>query len=276
MFSTLRNRFGIPGVISVIALVFAMFGGAYAASNSSGGGKATASAKAKQGPRGKTGKTGPAGPAGPAGPTGPAGPAGAKGDAGTAGSNGTNGTNGKNGESVAIAPYVGPECEEASGEEGAKFTNASGTAYACNGAGGSGGGGGLPAQLGPGQSETGAWKFVSEGGAEQFQLIGWPIPLSSADLSHMTLKAINPEGVGATPAQCPGSVEEPTAAPGYLCVYTDKWQSTFSGAAAGGYKPNAAGTEQAGFGSSGIYLYFENVSPGPVAQGTFAITAPEP
>ena len=70
MFSTLRNRFGIPGVISVIALVFAMFGGAYAASNSSGGGKATASAKAKQGPRGKTGKTGPAGPAGPAGPVG--------------------------------------------------------------------------------------------------------------------------------------------------------------------------------------------------------------
>ena len=48
MFSTLRNRFGIPGVISVIALVFAMFGGAYAASNSSGGGKATASAKAKK------------------------------------------------------------------------------------------------------------------------------------------------------------------------------------------------------------------------------------
>ena len=32
MFSTLRTRFGIPGVISVIALVFAMFGGAYAAS----------------------------------------------------------------------------------------------------------------------------------------------------------------------------------------------------------------------------------------------------
>ena len=33
MFSTLRTRFGIPGVISVIALVFAMLGGAYAANN---------------------------------------------------------------------------------------------------------------------------------------------------------------------------------------------------------------------------------------------------
>jgi hypothetical protein len=81
-------------------------------------------------------------------------------------------------------------------------------------------------------------------------------------------------GVPADPTHCPGSVEEPTAAPGYLCIYTDKWQSTFSGVAVGGYKPNAAGTEQEGFGSSGIYLYFENVSAGPVAQGTFAITAP--
>jgi hypothetical protein len=62
MLSHLRSRFGIPRVISVIALVFAMLGDAYAATNSSSGGKATASAKGKQGPRGKTDKTGPAGP----------------------------------------------------------------------------------------------------------------------------------------------------------------------------------------------------------------------
>src|ERR1700704_3299328 len=84
MFSTLRTRFGIPGVISVIALVFAMLGGAYAASNS-GGGKATASAKAKRGPRGPKGATGPAGPTGPAGATGPSGARGATGAAGFSG-----------------------------------------------------------------------------------------------------------------------------------------------------------------------------------------------
>ena len=39
MLSPLRNRFGIPGVISVVA--FAALGGAYPANNS--GGKATAS-----------------------------------------------------------------------------------------------------------------------------------------------------------------------------------------------------------------------------------------
>ena len=95
MFSTLRMKFGIPGVISVIALVFAMFGGAYAASNSSGGHNATASAKAKQGPRGKTGKTGPAGPLGPVGPQ------------GSSGANGKDGANGSNGETGATGP-AGP------------------------------------------------------------------------------------------------------------------------------------------------------------------------
>src|SRR5258706_13999527 len=78
MFSPLSNRFGIPGVISVIALVFAMLGGAYAASNNSGGGKASASAKAKKGPRGPKGATGPAGPAGPSGPARSKGDPGAK------------------------------------------------------------------------------------------------------------------------------------------------------------------------------------------------------
>jgi len=95
MFSILKNRFGIPGVISVIALAFAMMGGAYAAS-SNGGGSATASAKKKAkrgptGPKGATGQPGPVGPQGPAGANGkdgavgPAGPTGPVGSVGPAG-----------------------------------------------------------------------------------------------------------------------------------------------------------------------------------------------
>ena len=92
MFSILRNRFGIPGVISVIALVFAMIGGAYAASGSGPGPKASASAKAKKGPRGPRGPRGPKGEPGPKGDTGPqgsAGPQGAKGDSGAPGAEGS-------------------------------------------------------------------------------------------------------------------------------------------------------------------------------------------
>ena len=92
----LREPFGTAGlIVACVALVFAMIGGAYAAT-SSGDGKATAS-KAKQGPRGKTGKTGPAGPAGPQGPAGPAGPAGSKGDTGAPGSQGNPGAPGAQG-----------------------------------------------------------------------------------------------------------------------------------------------------------------------------------
>lgn len=88
MFSTLRDRFGIPGIISVIALVFAMIGGAYASSNSGDGNQAAEASKAqtgKRGPRGPKGKPGPVGPTGPQGPPGSPGAPGAKGDTGPAG-----------------------------------------------------------------------------------------------------------------------------------------------------------------------------------------------
>lgn len=93
MFSMFRNRFGIPGVIAVVALVFAMFGGAYAANHPEGG-KATASAKAKKGPRGPRGKTGPTGPQGLPGANGKDGAAGAAGPTGPAGATGPTGPTG--------------------------------------------------------------------------------------------------------------------------------------------------------------------------------------
>jgi hypothetical protein len=102
MLSPLRNRFGIPGVISVIALVFAMFGGAYAASNGNGanrssGGGATASAKGLKGPRGPKGPKGDTGLAGPAGPKGEKGETGAQGPQGEAGPKGDKGSKGSKG-----------------------------------------------------------------------------------------------------------------------------------------------------------------------------------
>jgi Collagen triple helix repeat (20 copies) len=139
MLSPLRNRFGIPGVISVIALVFAMLGGAYAATRSDSG-KATASAKAKRGPRGPKG---PAGPAGPAGPVGPVGPAGAQ---GAAGADGKEGPQGKQGIQGVPGTPGSPGAPGAPGDDGKSvelvgtFTGPEETppnAGPCNGAGGS-------------------------------------------------------------------------------------------------------------------------------------------
>ncbi len=230
MFSTLRTRFGIPGVISVMALVFAMFGGAYAASNSSGGGKATASAKAKQGPRGKTGKAGPAGPAGPAGAQGPkgdTGPEGPEGEKGKTGNNGTIGVSGTDGTSVTNTTEPGgANCTEG----GTKLVGTS-TTYACNGVKGDEGspwtaGGTLPS----GKTETGAWSADGlinspEPGevinSQTFAPIPFAIPLA-APLGEADVHYVNEAGLegGAPSTKCTGTAAAPTAASGNLCIYS--------------------------------------------------------
>jgi hypothetical protein len=218
MFSTLRTRFGIPGVITVIALVFAMFGGAYAASNSSDAGKATASAKAKKGPKGPKGAKGDTGPAGPAGPTGPAGPAGANGKDGSAGAAGANGVS----VSSSVAPKEVAHCKEG----GSKFDAATGTTYACNGEKGTVGPRGLPGPscneegeclLPPGATETGTWSFSSAPVVVGSTSISFPLRLSAEPTKHFVTAQ---EVSGHTaPAECPGSSENPEAAPGNVCLY---------------------------------------------------------
>ncbi|HEY8810199.1 MAG TPA: hypothetical protein VIM28_09275, partial [Solirubrobacterales bacterium] len=170
MFSPLRNRFGIPGVISVIALVFAMMGGAYAASNNSGGGKATASAKAKRGPRGPKGPTGPAGPQGPAGP------------AGKDGANGASGAPGADGKSVEVEA-AGAECPEG----GSKFkVGGVVKGAACNGEEGEPGEDGEDGEPGilhsgeslpSGATETGSWIFPGGSPQGTTTAVSFPIPL---------------------------------------------------------------------------------------------------
>ncbi|HYJ21912.1 MAG TPA: hypothetical protein VEW07_07815 [Solirubrobacterales bacterium] len=94
MFSLLRNRFGIPGVISVIALVFAMAGGALAAKKyviTSTSQIKPSVLKSLQGQAGAPGATGAAGSAGAAGAKGDAGNNGAPGKAGEDGADGVSG-----------------------------------------------------------------------------------------------------------------------------------------------------------------------------------------
>ncbi len=213
MFSTLRTRFGIPGVIAVMALVFAMVGGAYAASGALTGKQkkeVTKIAKQYAGKPGATGATGAQGPAGPKGDTG------TKGDTGSAGTNGTNGTNGKSVALVNEEPVGCPSEEgftyevEGSGEEN----------EVCSSTGGSGGGG-LPTVLGPEETETGSWA-VNEFAGEATAALSFPIPLASElDASH----TISIKGSATVPSQCddgvapPPSAAHPEAKAGYLCVW---------------------------------------------------------
>jgi hypothetical protein len=262
MFSSFRNRFGIPGVISVIALIFAMLGGAYAASDDSGSGKASASAKAKKGPRGPRG---PKGPAGPAGPQGPAGPAGAKGDKGDTGAAGSNGAAGAAGAAGATGPTGKTGPTGPTGKTGA--TGATGTfdpeGFTQTGVWAS------PniASLGPGT----AWPSVAEEAAVVIP-ISFSIPLSSPP-TFVAVKAgedKSAQGCSGTINADTGNLEGgmPVAAPGTVCVYLTSVLESFGQGAfmtLSAHVPSNAGIfPPAGTSTSGILL---KVSCGDLPEG---------
>jgi hypothetical protein len=125
MLSAFNRQFGAPGVIAVIALVFAMSGGAIAARHyvtDSGAKKVPAKKKVVRGPKGEPGARGPAGPQGPAGPAGSRGADGAAGPRGAEGSPWTAGgtlPSGKSESGTWVAGVLDKEVEPGKGEGGA-------------------------------------------------------------------------------------------------------------------------------------------------------------
>jgi hypothetical protein len=244
MFSRMRGcRVNATSVIAVLALVFAMTGGAYAASKyvitstkqispkvlkslRGASGKAGANgANGVQGPAGPAGSAG-AGSAGPVGPVGPAGPAGAPGAKGAAGP-------------------TGPE-------------------------------GNIKATLLKGATETGSWTAqVSPGNttANAFSSISFAIPLESAlDKEHVFF--VEPEST-AHEKECPGSVEDPLAEKGDLCVYAHIMASVLP--AEGVIHDPSSSENSAGNGAArtGAFLTFApEGTEGGVAWGTWAVSAP--
>jgi hypothetical protein len=217
MFSPLRNRFGIPGVISVIALVFAMMGGAYAASN---GNPLASASKAKKGPRGPKGHKGDTGPAGPVGAQGPVGAKGDKGD------NGSAGANGKSTETVSFTGSKGPIGGVTCTAGGVEVKSASATTLICNGKNGTNGQTGFTETLPPGKTETGAWAVGPARLAGPFRVpisfnIPLAAPLASTNVHYINAagKEVPTPGVEVDSTVCNGTALVPTADPGNLCVY---------------------------------------------------------
>lgn len=122
----LRKHFNATTIIAIVALVFAMTGGAYAVTSKGGGGNAVIAAKKKSKKPAVKGVVGPRGPEGKQGPAGPEGKEGKQGTEGKAGAAGANGT------SVTIASLAAGNANCALG--GAEFTGTGGPGYACNGA----------------------------------------------------------------------------------------------------------------------------------------------
>lgn len=276
MISRLREHLGGAGlVLAAVALIVALGGGAMAATGGSGGGsggEATASAKGPRGKQGKTGKTGKTGPAGPAGPAGATGPTGAKGDAGAAGSSGTPGTSATT-ESFAGAAHG---CTEG----GVVVKSASPEAIVCNGKKGTDGTTGFTKVLPPGETETGTWWFQGNGGLFQAAPISFSIPLSpvaAAETDEVIF--MNP---GDTNPECPGTLKDPKAAEGILCIYNGK-ESSVAAPPTTVYRPDfeepgveeESGVPGTGVGTSGVLLYYDSGYNNASFQGgSFAITSP--
>lgn len=200
MLSKIGSRITYTNLAMTLALVFAMTGGAYAASKylitstKQISPKVLKALSGKVGRAGATGPTGPGGPGGPAGATGVTGPQGAKGDAGAPGNEGP------------------PGIEGLPGKDGSPWAV----------------GGTLPA----GKSETGQW-VVSEymPATETYEFLeaslSFPVPLKEVlDGAHVHYIGLGEgEGEGKeAPAvhegECKGTVAKPEAAKGNLCVFT--------------------------------------------------------
>lgn len=258
MYERMQKQFGTAGMIlSVVAIVLALAGGAIAAS----GGK-----PGPRGPRGKTGKRGPQGPQGLAGTN------------GTNGKDGTNGTNGSDGASVKLVNSSPTNCAEggftyevegsgeenevcngeeglsgldgksvttttlAPGEEGCaaggtklEVEDSASPEIICNGEKGADGtfGGTLPV----GKTETGFWAFATAPGqTEAWVPVSFQQPLNGASGNYKP--HFVPNGTSGTDYPCGagtytdnstnpptvyegagGTIANPKAPPGYLCIF---------------------------------------------------------
>ena len=257
----IRRRATFVNIVAIGALLFAMSGGAYAASKylitSTNQIKPGVLAKlhGASGPAGKQGATGPAGPAGPAGSAGQTGATGAK------GSEGPRGPQGLEGESVTSVEShtkaIGP-CTDG----GSEFTSISGKSYACNGAAANEV---LPSKA----TERGPWalaisstKLTGIGYLGVTEIRFAPALATKAKAVHVLKPNETISG------ECEQAGENATAAPGVLCIYTEGEipESTFDLAGHSNFTTSAGA-----FGTS-LVLYNPTAAEG-IATGTWALTA---
>jgi hypothetical protein len=259
----LREKLGPAGfTLAIIAMVFALAGGAYAASgglNSKQKKEVKAIAKSFAGKDGEDGAPGANG---------------AKGDRGEPGNNGT---------SVTGVDATAGECPNG----GVKYTSASGDNAVCNGEDGETG---FTETLPAGKTETGTWAVAGTYAStvHVYAPLSFSIPLSEVDAEeiseepepfvfpHIHVLAV---GVDET-TECPGTALDPQAVAGNICVYTTQ---------ASGYFPNVRfvvtpeeavqGTlSHLGVSTSGAIVLGISQSGGAAALegvGAWAVTAPE-
>ncbi len=273
MFQSIRKHLSYANVAATLALVFALTGGAFAATGGSGGGgspaKATASVKGGSGRQNQTvavvakkkkKTTSTRGPAGPAGKS---------------GTNGTNGAPGANGP----AGPAGPTGPAGAGTQGEKGVQGEKGLQGEKGTPGTNGTTGFTETLPPEKTETGSWALGEVGAlpANTTEIparvpISFPIPLPPNPNALEPDEDIEPSHVhyvktGETVMGCNGTFQAPEAEPGYLCIY----ESTLISAKFHSVNNTGVGGEGAGPTGAQLVLFTQEGGQG---WGTWAVTAP--
>jgi hypothetical protein len=240
MLQRLHQKLGTASfIISIVALVVALGGGAYAASGGLSGKQKKEVEKIAKKYAGKPGA---------------AGVPGTKGDAGTPGGNGTNGSPGVAGTSVTTAAATVAECPSG----GVKVMSASPATKVCNGT------TGFTETLPSAKTETGTWAAGPYGSGVIATKVPFSFPIPLAETVKVTFVK---SGTG--PAACPGTHEAPVAEPGNLCVYQS---GGFNFEFVEDENPETGETEESGL--SGALLLFEITAASAQARGVWAVTAP--
>jgi hypothetical protein len=269
----LRKRIHVSPAtaIATLALVFAMTGGAYAAKHYLITSTKQISPKVLKSLKGANGKNGVAGANGAQGAQGPAGANGKDGANGTNGTNGKDGTSGKDGVSVTGVAASAGECPAG----GVKYTSASGNSAVCNGKDGTTG---FTETLPTGKTEKGDWSLALTATAkEQLALdpISFAIPLAS-ELAEAKVHYIKESGI--VPTGCTGSVENPGATKGNLCIFTREEENLepFGGSIAVlNPEPTGFGNGFNTAGKAGTSVSLWSKAAGSAkATGDWAVTAP--
>jgi hypothetical protein len=205
MFASMRKRMFTPvGVISIIALVFAMAGAAWAAGGLTKSQKKQVTKIAKK-YAGKNGTNGTNGTNGAAGEKGP------KGDPGAPGAPGASVTSTGSSSSFGTGHCDGTT----NGVGGSKFEVGASTTYACNGKNGTTG---FTETLPEGKTETGVWGSAITQKKTTYD-VSFPIPLASDPNAVVVKPTEMNNGAGALNG-CPWEgTGTPTADPGKFCAY---------------------------------------------------------
>lgn len=269
-----RKHFNATTAVAVVALVFAMAGGAYAAKKYLITSTKQIKPSVLKQLKGKSGTKGPAGPAGATGLQGPEGKVGAN------GKDGANGANGVDGKSViAAVEGKGANCKE--GGSSLEVEGSGVKHYACNGEKGKEGPEGEPWTAGgtlpEGASERGQWIIATSGETLGFRstAISFPIPLA-ASLAESQVHLIGvEEGAGELneaaaikSGECTGTWEHPGAKSKNLCVFTKPEGSASNLTTTESTESSASG----GAGVSGAILNYTLGSGVFVLKGSWVVT----